>query len=160
MFTKNTFSYLATEIFKSKTGMSPELINENFHFLEKPYNFRSNYTLEKRWHHTIYQSSTSISFLTQKLWDFYQILRLSKQKLILRTLSIDLAEYVRNMLREWDSFKSFHRFCTFGFVIILYLDHLHDIFLSCASFGDILSRYQSFCILFNYLKFSILHIHE
>ena len=29
---------LATEIFKSKTGMSLELINDTFHFVERPYN--------------------------------------------------------------------------------------------------------------------------
>ena len=34
---------LATEIFKSKTGVSPELMNGIFHFVEIPYNLRSNY---------------------------------------------------------------------------------------------------------------------
>ena len=29
---------LATEIFKSKTGMSLELMNDTFHFVERPYN--------------------------------------------------------------------------------------------------------------------------
>ena len=38
---------LATEIFKSKTGMSPELMNDIFHFAERPYNLRSDYTLER-----------------------------------------------------------------------------------------------------------------
>ena len=33
---------LATEIFKSKIGGSPELMNNIFHFLDKPYNFRSS----------------------------------------------------------------------------------------------------------------------
>ena len=34
---------LATEIFKSKTGVLPELMNGIFHFVEIPYNLRSNY---------------------------------------------------------------------------------------------------------------------
>ena len=37
---------LATEIFKSKTGMSLELMNDVF--VERPYNLRSNYTLERK----------------------------------------------------------------------------------------------------------------
>ena len=68
---------------------------------------------------------------------FYQkILRLSrnsKQKLILVQLTTALPEYVRNILGEEDSFKSFHRFWAFGFVIHL-LDDLGIIFLSCTSF--------------------------
>ena len=35
---------LATEIFKSKTGVSSELMNDIFHFVERPYNLRSDYT--------------------------------------------------------------------------------------------------------------------
>ena len=37
---------LATEIFKSKTGVSPELMNDIFHFVKRPCNLRSDYTLE------------------------------------------------------------------------------------------------------------------
>ena len=47
VFTKN-FEYLATEIFKSKTGVSPELMNDIFHFVERSYNSRSNYTLQRK----------------------------------------------------------------------------------------------------------------
>ena len=46
---------LATEIFKSKIGGSPELMNNIFHFLDKPYNFRSSYTLERKRDHTVYR---------------------------------------------------------------------------------------------------------
>ena len=62
------------------------------------------------------------------------------------------------MLVEYDSFKSFQGFCTFGFVIIS-LDHLY-IFLSCTSCSDIFSGNQLTCILFNYLIFSILFIYD
>ena len=47
VFTKKNFPLLATEIFKSKTGFSPELMNNIFHFEKRPYHLRSNYTLER-----------------------------------------------------------------------------------------------------------------
>ena len=34
---------LATEIFKCKTGVPPELMNNIFHFVERPYNLRREY---------------------------------------------------------------------------------------------------------------------
>ena len=64
--------------------------------------------------------------------------RNSKQKLILGHLTTVLVEYTKNILGEQDSAKLFHRFCTFGFVILL-LDHLHIIFLICTLFSDIFS---------------------
>ena len=60
---------LATEIFKSKTGVSPELMNDIFHFVKRPYNLRSVYTLEKKRDHTVYHGSESLSSLAPKLWD-------------------------------------------------------------------------------------------
>ena len=59
---------LATEIFKSKIGMSPELINDIFHFVERPYNLRSDYTLERKRDHTVYHGLESLSSLVG-LWD-------------------------------------------------------------------------------------------
>ena len=58
---------LATEIFNSKTGMSTELMNDIFHFVERPYNLRSDDTLERKRDHTVYHSSESLSFLAPKL---------------------------------------------------------------------------------------------
>ena len=60
---------LINEIFKSKTGVSPELMNDIFHFVEKPYNLRSNYTLERKRDHTVYHGSESLSSLAHKLWN-------------------------------------------------------------------------------------------
>ena len=37
---QKNFQLLATEIFKSKTGVSPELMNDIFHFVERPYNLK------------------------------------------------------------------------------------------------------------------------
>ena len=58
---------LASEIIKSKTGMSLELVNDIFHFVERPYNLRSDYTLERKEDHTVYHGSESLSFLAPKL---------------------------------------------------------------------------------------------
>ena len=58
---------LATEIVKSKTGVSPELMNDIFHFVKRPYNLRSEYTLERKRDHTVYHGSESLSSLAPKL---------------------------------------------------------------------------------------------
>ena len=42
-------------------------MNGIFHFLEIPYNLRSNYTLERKRDHTVYHGSESLSFLAPKL---------------------------------------------------------------------------------------------
>ena len=60
---------LANEIFKSKTGVSPELMKDILHFVERPYNLRSDYTLERERDHTVYHGSESLSSLASKLWN-------------------------------------------------------------------------------------------
>ena len=60
---------LASEIIKSKTGMSLELVNDIFHFVERPYNLRSDYTLKRKRDHTVYHGSEILSSLAPKLWD-------------------------------------------------------------------------------------------
>ena len=55
---------LAIGIFKSKTGMSPEPMNDIFRFVERPYHLRSNYTSERKRDYTVYQGSESLSFHT------------------------------------------------------------------------------------------------
>ena len=60
---------LATEIFKSKTGVLLELMNDIFHFVERPYNFKSDYTLERKRDHIVYHGSESLPSLDPKLWD-------------------------------------------------------------------------------------------
>ena len=66
---QKTLQLLATEIFKSKTGVLPELMNGIFHFLERPYNLRSNCTLERKRDYTVYHGLKSFSSLAPKLWD-------------------------------------------------------------------------------------------
>ena len=69
LFTKKHLQLLATEVFKLKTGMSLELMNDTFHFVERPYNLRSNYTLEGKRDHAVYHGSESLSSLAPKLRD-------------------------------------------------------------------------------------------
>ena len=68
-FTKKNLQLLATEMFKSKTGVSLKLMNDIFHFVESPYNLRSDYTLERKRDHTGYHISESLSSLNPKLCD-------------------------------------------------------------------------------------------
>ena len=66
VFTKKTLQLLATEILKSKTGVSPEFMSI-FHFVERLYNLRSDYTLERKRDHTVYHGTESVSSLAPKL---------------------------------------------------------------------------------------------
>ena len=59
VFTKKA-SVIAAEILRYKTGMSSQLMNDTFHFIEKPYNLRSNYTLERNQDYTVYHGSESL----------------------------------------------------------------------------------------------------
>ena len=45
---------LACQIFKSKTGVWPEMMNDIFHFVERPYNLMSDYTLKRNRDSTVY----------------------------------------------------------------------------------------------------------
>ena len=54
---------LATEISKSKNGVSPEFMNDIFHFVERPYNLRSERD------HNVYHGSEILSSLAPKLLD-------------------------------------------------------------------------------------------
>ena len=47
-------------------------MNDIFHFVERPYNLRSDYTLERKRDHTVYHGSESLSSLAPKLWDLLQ----------------------------------------------------------------------------------------
>ena len=158
---------LATEIFKSTTGVSLELMNDIFHFVERPCNLRSDYILERKRDHTVYHGSESLSSLAPKLWDLLpnsikNSASLKEFKTKINTWAFESCpcrickKYVGRV--GFILFKSFHRFCTFGFFMLL-LDHLYIIFLNCVSFSDIFSRNQATCNLFNYQRFSILYNH-
>ena len=44
-------------------------MNDIFHFVERPYNLRSDYILKRKRDHTVYHGSESLSSLAPKLWD-------------------------------------------------------------------------------------------
>ena len=44
-------------------------MNDIFHFVERPYNFKSDYTLERKRDHIVYHGSESLPSLDPKLWD-------------------------------------------------------------------------------------------
>ena len=119
---------LATETFKSKIGVSPEQMNDIFHFVERPYNLRSGYTLERKRDHAVYHASESLSSLAPKLC--YLLLNSIKNSASLKDFKIKIntqafercsCRYTRNMLREEDLFWSFHRFSAFGFGFVIFL---------------------------------------
>ena len=59
---------LATDVLTSETGMTPDLLNDTFHFEERPYRLRSNYRLEGKRDHSVYRGSENLSSLAPKLW--------------------------------------------------------------------------------------------
>ena len=61
---------LATEIFKVKNGLSPEIMKQVFELREAPYNFRSESSLFKRENvKTTNYGIQSIRYLGPKIWD-------------------------------------------------------------------------------------------
>ena len=80
-------------------------------------------------------------------------------------LTAVLAECVRNMLGEKDAFKLFHRFCTFGFVMLLLficMSYFMVLLHLVIFFHEVIILYftQLFLIFnFIYFQFSILYIH-
>ena len=44
-------------------------MNDIFHFMERPYNLKSDYTLKRKRDHSVYHGSESLSSLAHNLWD-------------------------------------------------------------------------------------------
>ena len=61
---------LATELYKVRHGLAPELINDIFKKRNVTYNFRKNSTFETRNIKSVYYGSETISFIGPKIWDF------------------------------------------------------------------------------------------
>ena len=58
----------AADIFESNEVL-PELMNNIFRFVEKPYKLTSHHKLERKGDHTVYHGSENISSFAPKLWD-------------------------------------------------------------------------------------------
>ena len=68
VFTEKNLQLLATEIFKFKIGLSPELMNDIFHFVERRFCKKRLY-IKKKTRSYVYHGSESLSSRAPKLWD-------------------------------------------------------------------------------------------
>ena len=60
---------LATETYKARTDLGPEIMKDIFHLVQKPYNLRNDSTLQSRRNRTLYFGTESISSLAPKIWE-------------------------------------------------------------------------------------------
>ena len=60
---------LATEIYKARNDLGPEIIKDIFHSVQKTYNLRNNSTLQRRRNRRVYFGTESISYLARKIWE-------------------------------------------------------------------------------------------
>ena len=60
---------LATEIYKARNDLGPEIMKDIFHSVQKPYNLRNDSTLQRRRNRTVYFGTESISSLAPKIWE-------------------------------------------------------------------------------------------
>ena len=60
---------LATEIYKVRNHLGPEIMKDILHFVQKPYNLRNDSTLQRQRNRTVYFGPESISCLASKIWE-------------------------------------------------------------------------------------------
>ena len=60
---------LATEIYKTKSGLGPKIMKDTFHFIQKPYNLRNDPELQRRRNRTVYFGTESISSPAPRIWE-------------------------------------------------------------------------------------------
>ena len=60
---------LATEMYKARNDLEPEIMKDIFHSVQKPYNLRNDSTLQSRRNRTLYFGTESISSLAPKIWE-------------------------------------------------------------------------------------------
>ena len=59
----------ATEIYKVKNDLWPKIIEDIFHFVEKPNNLRNNSIIQRQANRTVDFGTESIASLAPKLWE-------------------------------------------------------------------------------------------
>ena len=59
---------LATEIYKAKNKIPPEIVNSVFEFTNKNYNLRNVSILKRKRYFTVHHGSQSLSSLAPKIW--------------------------------------------------------------------------------------------
>ena len=65
---QRSLQILATEIYKVRNNLGPEIMKDIFHFVQKPYNLRNDSTLQRRINCTVYFGTENISSLAPKIW--------------------------------------------------------------------------------------------
>ena len=60
---------LATEIYKAKSKISPEVVNSLFEFTNKNYNLRNVALLKRKRYFTVHFASESLVSLAPKIWE-------------------------------------------------------------------------------------------
>ena len=60
---------LATEIYKVRNDLGPEIMKDNFHSVQKTYNLRNDSTLQKLRNLTVYFGTEGICSLAPKIWE-------------------------------------------------------------------------------------------
>ena len=109
---------LTTEIFKSKAEVLPELMNDIFHFVERPDKSRSNYILERNRDHIGYHGSESLCSFAPEFWDLRpnSIKNYDSLKEFRTKTKIWVTDYYPlRVCKSKIHFKSFHRFCALLF---------------------------------------------
>ena len=64
---------LATEIYKVKNDLGPEIMKEVFQFIEKPYNLRNNSVIQRHINRTVYFGTESITSLAPRIWEILPV---------------------------------------------------------------------------------------
>ena len=60
---------LATETYKARTDLGPEIMKDIFHSVQKPYNLRNDSTPQRWRNRRLYFGTESISSLASKIWE-------------------------------------------------------------------------------------------
>ena len=69
VFTKEIYKLSATEIYKVRDDLGPEIMKDTFHFAQKPYNLRNDSTLQRWRNRTVHFGTENISSLAPKIWE-------------------------------------------------------------------------------------------
>ena len=68
-FHQRNLQTFVIEIYKARNDLGPQIMKDIFHFVQKPYNFRNDSTLQRRTNHTVHFGTERISSLAPKIWE-------------------------------------------------------------------------------------------
>ena len=99
---------LATEMYRIKNDMAPELLNALFQNRTLPYNLRTNSSFSVRQVHSAYHGTESLSFLGPKIWEL--VPEDIKQS--------ESLEIFKNKIKKWVPLKCPCRLCRIAYNIL------------------------------------------